>query len=243
MDSRIVLLNKFYSTDKTKAKIESKNSGTEYLDSLTINSVFEYGEFKNGIFKYKLSDLSPARFDELLSDHIATEINLCAYFNKESNNNFAFNLDYSALPTNDVKIAALLLMQNLIKLEMFPLIIKSGRGYHMWCKIDEKIENTRLISFMNKLKQISIFNIKRDGFNTENVNCTLYPRVDTNDISLRMFGSNHIDTGMFSSVVTEINKNDKLLDMSESWDYFDWYINNRIITKTCFESAYKKIML
>jgi len=242
MDSRIILLNKFYSIDKTKAKIESRDKGIEYLDSLQKNSVFEYGEFKNGIYKYKLSDISSTRFDEMLNEHIETKFNLCAYFNKERNNNFAFNLDYSGMPTNDVKVATLLLMQNLIKLDIYPLIIKSGRGYHMWCKIDEKIENTKLTSFMTKLKQVSIFKTKRDGFDTENVNCTQYPRANINDISLRIFGSSHIDTGMFSSVVTEININDKLLDISESWNYFEWYINNRTITKACFDNAYENIM-
>jgi hypothetical protein len=238
MHSKIKLLNEFYSTiDREQVKIETKIHGFDYLSTLRNMAVLDYCELKNGVYKYRLSKVKIDLFMVLLNDHLAKKINLCTYFHKENNNLFALNLDFTSAWVNKIKIAALFMADNLMKIGITPLIIKSGHGYHIWCRISDPVKNIRLQAFMTVLTNLIVSQMNEKGLETSDLQCTCYPRPNVSDVSIRLFGSEHMKTGMFSSIITQINAEDAILSEEESWSYFERYMNESTVTREHFEKV------
>lgn len=238
MSTKFELLKFFFmSMDQERAKVETGSHGFDYLLYLKSLGKLEYSEWKNGVFKYKLTELKPHIFDDLLEQHLATKINLCIYFNGECNNIFCFNLDSFNDDDNSLKLVAQLMLENLKKLRIQPLILKSGHGYHFWCRLSDMVENSKIQSFMQAVVDITVFQATVNNINIAKLQCICYPRHKSHDISIRLFGSIHTVTGRFIHVVEKIDSEDVLLDKEKSWEYFEHYSSHNIINKTFFEQA------
>jgi hypothetical protein len=239
--SKRELLCEFYTTiDTQRIKVEIKNHDFDFIRKLKSTATLDYCEIEKDICKYRLSGLSYNSFINFLDSHLKKELNLCAYFNREKNSLFAFNLDSTALKANDIKIYALFLLQCLIKLGIPPLVIKSGHGYHFWCRLDEPVENSKLRKLMNAVSDHALYLAKQNGVDAETLRCTRYPRQNTGDISIRLFGSKHMITGIFSSIVTRIDIEDTILDENESWNYFEGYLSDCHMPLETFNKAYER---
>lgn len=243
MGSRENLLSEFYaSVDRTKVKIELRENSFDNLQISNSDYQLDYGEFKNGVLKYKLNGVSPECFEYLIKQHVHEKISLCAYFDSRQSSLFALNLDSAKKGTNEVKVAALLFIKELEKLKMTPLVLKSGHGYHFWCRLSSAVQNETLQRFTSALKDIILAEMVKNGASPENVNCTIYPRLRADDISLRLFGGMHSRTGEFSSIVTAINFDDTILSIDESWAIFEWYLSNCVVSSGDFEKALEFIL-
>jgi hypothetical protein len=203
-------------------------------------ATLDYCEFRDSLYKYRLSGVDPDCFNELLNEHLSKNINLCVYFHKEKNNLFALNLDSTSMWQNKIKVAALYMAENLMELGFTPLIIKSGHGYHFWCRISAPVANVKLQDLMAVLMDTTINRMKAIGLENSDLRCTCYPRQKASDVSLRLFGSEHKKTGLFSFVVTQINTEDTMLDEEASWSYFESYMKECTISKELFDTAYEK---
>ncbi|MDQ7092012.1 hypothetical protein REC12_00185 [Desulfosporosinus sp. PR] len=243
MDSRKNLLNEFFSSlDRAKAKIELRENSFDDLDISNFNFKLSYGEFKDGVLKYKLSGISLECFEHLIDHHLRGKINLCAYFNSQDSCLFALNLDdNSSKKTNDVKVAALLFIKELQKFNIVPLVIKSGHGYHLWCRLSSAVKNETLRQFTAALKNLILLEMFKLGASPEYINCTTYPRLCSDDISIRLFGGIHSKTGQFSWIVTAIDSEDTILSVDDSWAMFEWYISNCLVSIGDFNKALKVI--
>lgn len=238
MNERSLALNKFcHNFDTTQIKIETKLSGLEFLAKLTSQATLDYVEFKKNIHKYRLSQIPPTLFTDLIEKHINCRLNLCVYFAKQRSNKLALNFDQAKRHTVDVKISALIATSLLSQLDLSPLLIYSGRGYHLWCTFNRDIANEDLVRFLQNIKSIIAYEVKIRGGNPENVNLTCYPGIDTGKNSLRLFGSNHVKTGRFSSIVTQIAVDDVMLNANDSWNYFTNYINTKVTLTNTFDKA------
>jgi hypothetical protein len=243
MHSKSELLSEFYSTvDRTQVKIETKSHGFDYLQELSKIGTLKYGEWKNDAFKYKLTDLKPTVFDELLKEHLDSKINLCVFFNETGNNIFCFNLDSFGGNINNIKTVARFLSQILNRLQIRPLILISGHGYHFWCRTSSPVENSRLRAFMKAVLDVAVFQAVVKKINISKLQCICYPRFISHDISIRLFGSLHTATGNFTSVVVKIDTEDELLDDENSWLYFENYIKNHTVSNEQFENAFNGAM-
>lgn len=238
------LLTEFYTTvDHEQVKVETKSHGFDYMHKLNEIATLQYSEWKNGgVFKYKLANVTPSVFNDLLDLHLDSRINLCVFFNGKSNNIFCFNLDSFRGSDSSLKIVARFLLQNLKRLQIEPLILKSGHGYHFWCRLAAAEENGRLQAFMKAMSDVAAFQAAAGGVNISNLQCICYPRYIPNDISIRLFGCYHTVTGYFNSVVTKIGENDELLDDEASWRYFEDYIENCTISNELFGRALNAAM-
>lgn len=226
MFSKLEDLLEFYNAiDFSRVKIESKKSDIGYWNRLDAAAGLNYVEFSKNVCKYRMSGLSHEDFTYFLKQHIDKEINLCVYFNPEKNNLFAFNLDSVDPQINSIKIYALYVFKTLLSCDIFPLIIKSGHGYHFWGRINGLMENSRLRMFISAVSRRAFSLTAEQGVDMSVLRSILYPRSDTGDISIRMFGGKHMITGEFSHVVTRIDEKDTVLDEKESWDYFHQYID------------------
>jgi hypothetical protein len=246
MDTRIALLKEFYSTrQKDKLKLETNCYGFEFLDSLLSDGVMlEYGELSDRlIHKYKLMNVAGSRVDELLKGHINKEYNVCLYFDEQANNIFSFNLDNN-LKENDteltpeMKFSVDCLMEHLIDLAIEPFVTVSGRGYHVWCRLDEPIDNKILYGFMMKMAARTMESLHKNGYDYNRVKFNMYPNNEiVNIVSLRFFGSEHIKNKVFSYVYTK----NGTLDEIDSWIYFAEYMRNKTISKDQFIESSDKL--
>ena len=238
MPSKIDLLREFYNTaDTTRLKIETKFCGLPYCKELKRLGTLEYIAFDQKVCKYRISGLPPDAYQSFLEQHLEKKINLCAYFNPEENAVFAFNLDFVSAIGTDLKIYALYLFRDLYVLGIFPLVLRSGHGYHFWCKVSEPVANTKLRAFMKAACDKAFEEAVSKGVNTDLLRCTRYPRLNTGDISIRLFGSNHIVTGLFSNVVIRIDEADTILNEADSWSYFEKYLREYRIPVSGFFRA------
>ena len=238
MHSKELLLDEFYTTiDRRQLKVETRSHGKDYIGTMWSAGEFDFGEYKNGVYKYRLSGVEPDRFTEFLEEHVEKKINLCVYFHIEKNNLFAINLDSTVKQGAEIKVMALYIAECMMKLGLPPLVIKSGHGYHFWCRICEPVENCRLQALMNALIKDAVQRLRAKGLKSENLQCICYPRPKASDISIRLFGSEHIISGRFSSVVTGINTEDTVLGEEESWRYFENYMNECTAAKARVEKA------
>jgi hypothetical protein len=213
------------------AKVETAQHGLGFLHELLSGGArLEYGELTplRLVHRYKLVDIPEDRMDELMRAHVEKEFNVCRYFNPTENGTFCFNLDNNhrtnntlVIPEMDLAIRAL--SRCLSEMGCPPLIVASGRGFHAWCRLTESIDNERLYRFMLPAAALALSSVHAAGYDHRNVKVNLYPHVALqNVVSLRLFGSNHAKTGVFSHVWTV----DGLLGEGPSWDCFEEFVRN-----------------
>jgi len=248
MDWKLNILKEFYNgLPMNKAKIETNEHGFNFLTQLLVGgATLEYGELTlSGLLhKYKIVDIPNHRMDEFLKSHISKECNVCLYFDTRANNMFCFNMDNNHKTNNTIVIpemdlAVRAIRNQLIELGCEPLIIASGRGYHVWCRFDVAIDNNLLYQFMLRVAAKTMATLHKKGYDYHKIKFNFYP--DTRIykvVSLRLFGSEHAKNKAFSYVFTP----NQLLDEAASWEYFEAYIRNKIIPEDKFAEAYAAIM-
>lgn len=242
-DPRVALLKEFsrgFVSDK--AKIETEQFGFAYLERLLSGgSTLEYGELTNArvLHKYKLVDIAGHRMDELLQMHVMKECNVCRYFDAQKNDVLCFNLDNNHKTNNteiitEVSLALEALRECLLGVGCEPLVVASGRGYHVWLRLNEPVENKVLYSFMVGAAARALLPLLIGGHDRGAIKFSFYPDINVNDVvSLRLFGSDHAKNRVFSRVFVS----NGLLDETDSWKYFEHFVRNRTTPETTFKSA------
>jgi hypothetical protein len=243
MDPRVDLLRTFSrGFTAGAAKVETARHGLRFLDELLAGgSRLEYAELTplRLVHRYKVVDIPEDRMDELMRAHVDKEFNVCRYFNPTANDTFCFNLDNNhrtnntvVIPEMDLAIRAL--RQCLCEVGCPPLIVASGRGFHAWCRLTQSVDNERLYRFMLPAAALALSSVHAAGYDHRNVKVNLYPHVQLqNVVSLRLFGSNHAKTGVFSHIWTV----DGLLGERASWDRFEEFVRSPKVSPSEFDAA------
>jgi hypothetical protein len=175
----------------------------------------------------------------LLESHINKECNVCRYFDAGKNDVFCFNLDNNHKTENTVvipemDIAVRSLRECLGQLRCEPLIVASGRGYHVWCRLEAPVGNDELYGFMLRAAVRALASFHGSGRDHQKIKFNFYPDVKAhNVVSLRLFGSEHAKNKVFSSVLTP----EGLLDEPASWAHFEDFLRNRTISLQRFAEA------
>jgi hypothetical protein len=248
MDRRIGLLREFYSgMPRDRAKLETRLHGFAFLDKLLSDGVtLEYGELTltDLLHKYKLANVPEKRMEGLFRSHVAKECNLCLYFDDRANDLFCFNLDNNHKTNNtaiipEMELAVGVLRERLGRLGCEPLVVASGRGFHLWCRLECKVDNDRLYNFMLRSAAMTVAAIDRKGGDYNRIKVNLYPDRRIRDVvSLRLFGSEHAKNRVFSRVLAR----EGLLDEKESWVGFERYLREGSIPLARFNEAYEATM-
>jgi len=248
MDIKLSLLNEFYrGLCRDRAKVESYEHGFDFLDGLLAGgATMEYAEMSltGMLHKYKVSQIPEWRMNELLEAHIRKVLNVCLYFDDTANRLFCINLDNNHKTNNTVvipemELAVRLLRENLIKLGCEPLVIASGRGFHLWGRLEAAIENERLHNLMLRSMARTFLGCHQQGYDHREIKANFYPDPRARDVvSLRLFGSRHVKNKVFSRVLTP----DGLLDEQESWEAFERYMKEKTIRVETFDRAYETVM-
>ncbi len=246
MDERVELLEQFYHTMRhDQLKLETKKYGFEFIDELTAEGMtLDYGQLDNSfIHKYRLQNVSGQQRQKFLLGHINQEYNTCLYFDKRANNVLCFNLDNN-FKTNcneiipEMKLAVKYLREHLGAYGMETISIRSGRGYHNWCRFDQSIDNQRLFNFMLRIaaKTLASIHVSNHDYHTIKFNFCPNPKV-VDVVSIRLFGSKHVKTGKF----THVQLADDILSEEESWKYFESYMLHKTIPEQQFTLAYDEM--
>lgn len=248
MDPRVKLLKEFSrGFTRDKAKIETEQFGFAYLERLLSDGgALEYGELTATrlLHKYKVVDIADDRMDELLQMHILKELNVCRYFGAEQNDVLCFNMDNNHITDNTVIIPEMSLALETLRTCLVgfgcePLIIASGRGYHVGLRLDELVDNTLLYSFMVQTAARALLPLRIGGYDHKTVKFSFYPDIQVNDVvSLRLFGSEHAKNKVFGYVVTS----EGLLDEADSWKYFEHFLRNKTTSTATFRSALDELL-
>jgi len=243
MDPRVTLLKAFYAgMPKDRLKVETREYGFAFLDTLLSDgATLEYGELTltESLHKYKLAHVPPRRFDELLRAHVEKRCNVCLYFDTVASNLLCFNLDNNHKTGNtalipELEFAVRFIREQLTRLACEPLIVASGRGYHLWCRLDTPVASDRLYDFMLRVSVHTMAALQREGRDHRQIKINVYPDRRIRDVvSLRLFGSDHAKNKIFSRVLS----GDRLLDEAESWSAFEDHLERRIISKATFDAA------
>lgn len=244
MDSRVALLDEFYAgLPRDRAKVETYRHGFAFLEGLLSGgAALEYGELTlHGLLhKYKLARVPGTLMAGLLGQHVRGECNVCLYFGDRTNSLFCFNLDNNHKVNNtevipEMGLALSALQELLAGLGCEPLVIASGRGYHLWCRLAGPVDNDRLYDFMLRSAAKTAASLHREGLDHNRVKINLYPDRRIRDVvSLRLFGSVHAKNRVFSFVSTR----DGLLDEAASWAAFEQYMREGTIAVDRFGAAY-----
>ena len=248
MDWRVSLIKAFYrGLPMDRAKVEMSRYGFDFLEKLLAGDMqLEYGELTlaNVLHKYKLTNISEARMDELLRSHVEKECNICLYFDKRINSTFCFNLDNNHATNNtviipEVELAVRALVERLNNTGCNTLVVASGRGYHVWCRLASPVANTRLYRFMlHTAARVNLL-LHEHGLDPLKLKFNFYPDPRIHDVvSLRLFGSEHAKNKVFSRVFTA----DGLLDEQASWAYFEDYLNTKTIEVDTFNQAFNSVV-
>jgi hypothetical protein len=248
MDPRVELLKEFYGgLPRDRAKVETDEFGFAFLERLlSKGAALEYGELTlSGLLhKYKLAGIPAEFMDELLLSHVEKQRNVCLYFDDKANSTFCFNLDNNHKTNNtaiipEMEIAVRATRDCLAGVGCEPLIVASGRGYHIWCRLDRAVENGRLYDFMRRIAVRALATLHGGGHEHKKVKFNVYPDRRTRDtVSLRLFGSNHAKNRVFSRVLTP----EGLLDEEQSWAHFEKYLRTKTVTGETFDRAYDAVM-
>lgn len=242
MAARALILRDFYDGVETAAaKVETKRHGFAYLRELGRRAAVDYCEYKNGVYKYRLSGMAPGFFARLLEEHVEGALNLCAYFGAEKSRVLVMNLDSVSRWQGKEKIPALYLARGFGEAGIPPLVLRSGHGYHFLCRVAEPVENGRLREFAQALLRGVIAGMEARGVDTGDLQCTCHPRPRSGDVSIRLFGSPHMRTGLFPGVVTAIGRQDAVLGEDESWAYFEEYARDCTLAPEAFGRAWEKL--
>lgn len=247
MDTRVELLDAFYQTmRRDKVKIENKNYGFDFINGLTADDVIlDYVQMENNfIHKYRLLNISEQRRKILMQGHVNQEYNVCLYFDERANNTFCFNFDNNLKINNnqiipELGIAVDYLQQHLGKYGIETISVKSGRGYHQWCRLAKPIANQLLLDFMIRIaaKTLASLHYNNHDYRAIKINMNPNPQF-VNNLSLRAFGSRHIKTGKFTHIETK----EGALNEEDSWKHFSNYIINKTISKQQFKLAYDDLV-
>lgn len=232
MDPRIALLKDFSrGFIAGSVKIETEQFGFTFLDwLLSEGGALEYGELTDTrlLHKYKIVDVAGPRMDELMQLHVMKQLNLCRYFDTEKNDVLCFNMDNNHKTDNtaiipQMDVALTTLRTCLLGLGCEPLIVASGRGYHVWLRLDEPIDNAVLYDFMVAAAARALLPLLIRGDDHRAVKFSFYPDVNVVDsVSLRLFGTEHAKNKTFSHVLTP----NGLLNEGDSWKYFEHFVQN-----------------
>jgi hypothetical protein len=243
MDSRVSLLRAFaQGFAPGVAKVETERFGFAFLEQMLAGGgELEYGELTATrlLHKYKLVNLPDRRMDELLEAHVAKAWNVCRYFGAAANDVFCFNLDNNHRSDNtrvipEMDLAVRSLRNGLRELGCEPLILASGRGFHVWGRLDQPVENGRLYRFMLQAAVRALLGFRERGYDHHKIKFNFYPDVRVHDVvSLRLFGSDHAKNRVFSHVFTP----EGLLDESASWTYFEDFLRTKTMTAAAFAAA------
>jgi hypothetical protein len=248
VDPRVTLLKEFYrGLPKDRAKLETQEHGFPFLESLLSDGMaLEYGELTlSGLLhKYKLRNIPERRMDEFLLSHVNQACNVCLYFEERTNDVFCFNLDNNSQTNQraiipEMELAVRVLAEKLQGLGCEPLVVASGRGYHLWGRLDGAVANERLYDFMLRAAVATAAELHRQGRDHHRVKFNFYPDPRTRDVvSLRLFGTRHAKNQVFSRVLTPGG----LLDEAASWEYFADYLRNKTIGVARFEAAGRSLL-
>lgn len=243
MDPRVTLLKEFSSGFiGDRAKIEAEEFGFAYLERLLSDgATLEYGHLADTrvLHKYKIVDITDDRMNELLHMHVMKECNVCRYFGAEKNDVLCFNVDGNHKASDPANIRELSLALNalrdcLLSLRCEPFVVASGRGYHVWVRLDEPVENKLLYNFMVGAAARALLPLLIGGKDHRTIRFRFYPDINGNDaLSLRLFGSEHANNKVFSRVFTP----DGLLGEADSWKYFEEFVRNKTTCTATFRSA------
>ncbi len=239
LEAKAALLKAFYPTaDRTQAKLETAEHSPGFLRELQSMGTLRYGEWIEGTFKYRLAGISPEGFDALLRRHLESRLNLCVYFHPRANSMFCLNLDRFQKTEENLRELARILLALLRRLEIEPLVLRSGHGYHFWCRLAAPAENARLQEFLHAVTEVSVFQAVAGGVNIARLQFICYPRPRVDDISIRLFGCRHTVSGLFSRVVASLEDGgDLLLDEEESWAAFARYREMCTVPEDVFARA------
>lgn len=237
----------FNSMQKNKLKLEINRYGFDFLDKFSAAGiVLEYGQLTPYlIHKYRFLNVPEQCLEELLQWHLDKQGNICLYFNETANNVCCFNLDNNYKDTNTPLIPEMIFSVNILseflaELGMEPLVVVSGRGYHLWCRFTEVIDNQRLFDFMIRMEARTLAALHKNNYDYHRIKVNIYPNNQITNIgSLRLFGSEHIRCKIFSYVLTKTG----MLDEAESWQRFTDYLENRTIPLQQFQQAYDELMV
>jgi hypothetical protein len=248
VDPRVSLLREFYrGLPKDRAKLETPEHGFLFLEKLLSDGIaLEYGELTlSGLLhKYKLARIPEHRMNQFLLSHVEQACNVCLYFGETTNDLFCFNLDNNHLVASgalipEMEMAVRVLAEQLRVAGCEPLVVASGRGYHLWARLEAPVPNARLYDFMLRSGVTTVAALHRAGHDYHRVKFNFYPDPRTRDVvSLRLFGSRHAKTGVFSRILTA----DGLLEEGASWDYFADHLQHKTIAVARFESAYRSLL-
>ncbi len=115
-----------------------------------------------------------------------------------------------------------------------PLTVASGRGYHVWCRTSEPIDNGRLYEFLLTMAARALAAVQNAGYDHTAIKMNLYPNERLRRaVSLRLFGSRHVKSKRFSHVLGP----EGLLDEEASWGSFDDFVRRRAISPAQFDAA------
>lgn len=247
MDRRLELLQAYYAPlSHATVKIETGQHGFAFLETLTQRGArLDYGELTlhGTLHKYKMSNVSDEQNERWLGEHVAKRINVCRYFGPEENALFAFNLDNNRLENNteiipEMAFAIRRLDERLTELGCRPLVIASGRGYHVWTRLAEPRPNQVIYDFMLKVAVLVAAELHFLGGDRRRVKFNFYPDPRTdNTVSLRLFGSNHAKNRIFSRILDQ----DRLLDEPESWVEFARHLEVGTVPGAVFDAAAERI--
>ena len=243
MDPRLDLLREF-STGFAPGtvKLETERHGFAFLDELLSGGArLEYGELTPTrlLHKYKLSGVSDARLDDFLRDHLAGTCNVCRYFAPEANRAFCFNLDNNRKADNtrvipEMELAVGSLRRSLTEAGCRPLVVASGRGFHLWCLLEGPVANARLHDFMVRAAVRALADFRGTSLDRRQVKFNFYPDSRITDVvSLRLFGSLHSKNRVFSRVLSP----DGLLDRDASWAAFEDLVRRGRMPLDAFAAA------
>ena len=248
MDPRVSLLKEFYrGLPKDRAKLETPEHGFDFLEKLLADGVeLEYGELTLSrlLHKYKLARIPERRMDEFLFSHVEKACNVCLYFDGRANDAFCFNLDNnhqvnSSALIPEIEFAIKVLVEHLRGLGCEPLVVASGRGYHVWGRLDGPVANERLHDFMLRSAVATVAALHREGLDYHRIKFNFYPDMRiSNVVSLRLFGSLHMKNQVFSRILTP----NGLLEEEASWEYFADYLKNKTIAVARFNAACDALM-
>jgi len=243
MDPRVALLREFYrAMPMDRAKLETEEHGFGFLERLLAGGIeLEYGELtlSGRLHKYKLARIPPAQMDEFLAGHVSRTCNVCLYFDARANETFCINLDNNHRVDNtaaipEVEAAVRTLIRVYGELGCEPLVVASGRGYHIWGRADAPVDNQLLYRFMLRAAAAAAAELLSRGLDPQQAKFNFYPNPKINDVvSLRLFGSQHAKTGRFSSILTA----DGLLGEEASWAHFADYLQHRTVAAARLEAA------
>lgn len=250
MDQRVALIKSFYRGLPTdRVKLETSACGFEFLAHLRERGIqLEYGELTTTevLHKYKLTNVSDEALEQLLAWHVAKLGNVCLYFDRDASPLLSFNLDNDSASNNtelipEVELAMRTLAATLQALGCKPLVIASGRGYHVWCRLQAPVPNPRLYQFMIHLGASALLAVHEQGLNQHKVKVNLYPDVRIQGlVSLRLFGSAHAKTHVFSRILDL--DHGRLLDEAGSWARFESHLARETVAGDTFDTAYRQVV-